>query len=63
MRVTVARVWYAEPIGREEVAFRLLEPDAVLRRKIVEFVERSDFGLASNTKNGGAYVAARLVAL
>jgi hypothetical protein len=34
---------------------RLVEPDTVLRRKIVEFVERGDFGLASGTKNGGAY--------
>jgi hypothetical protein len=34
---------------------RLIEPDTVLRRKIVEFVERGDFGLASGTKNGGAY--------
>ena len=34
---------------------RLVEPDTVLRRKIVEFVENGDFGLASGTKNGGAY--------
>jgi hypothetical protein len=34
---------------------RLVEPDSLLRRKIVEFVERGDFGLASGTKNGGAY--------
>ena len=34
---------------------RLLEPDTVLRRKIVEFVERGDFGFASGPKNGGAY--------
>src|SRR5262249_5948552 len=34
---------------------RLVEPDTVLRRKIVEFVERGDFGLASGNKNGGSY--------
>jgi hypothetical protein len=34
---------------------RLVEPDVVLRRKIVEFVERGDFGLASGTRNGGVY--------
>jgi hypothetical protein len=34
---------------------RLVEPDTVLRRKIVEFVDHGDFGLASGTKNGGAY--------
>jgi hypothetical protein len=34
---------------------RLLEPDTVLRRKIVEFVGHGDFGLASGNKNGGAY--------
>jgi len=34
---------------------RLLDPDAVLRSKIVEFVERGDFGLASGAKSDGAY--------
>src|ERR1051326_6074134 len=34
---------------------RLVEPDTVLRRKIVEFVNHGDFGLASGTKNGDAY--------
>jgi hypothetical protein len=34
---------------------RLLEPDTVLRRKIVEFVGQGAFGLASGNKNGGAY--------
>jgi hypothetical protein len=32
---------------------RLLDPDAVLRRKILEFVERGDFGLASVITDGG----------
>ncbi len=34
---------------------RLIDPDAVLRRKIVEFVERGDFGLASGGKDGAQY--------
>jgi hypothetical protein len=34
---------------------RLLDPDTTLRRKIVEFVARGDFGLASNLKPGGTY--------
>jgi hypothetical protein len=34
---------------------RLLDPDAVLRSKIVEFVERGDFGLASGAKSDGGY--------
>jgi len=34
---------------------RLLDPDAVLREKIVEFVERGDFGLASGAKAEGGY--------
>lgn len=34
---------------------RLIDPDAVLRRKIVEFVERGDFGLASGGTDGGKY--------
>jgi hypothetical protein len=34
---------------------RLADPDAVLRRKIVEFVARGDFGLASGAQSGGGY--------
>jgi hypothetical protein len=34
---------------------RLTDPDAVLRRKIVEFVEAGSFGLASGATNGGTY--------
>lgn len=34
---------------------RLLDPDKVLRAKIVEFVGRGDFGLASGPKKGGGY--------
>ncbi len=34
---------------------RLIDPDAVLRRQIVEFVGRGDFGLASGEGNGGQY--------
>ena len=34
---------------------RLIEPDAVLRRKIVEFVENGDFGLASGAGDDGGY--------
>jgi Protein of unknown function (DUF499) len=34
---------------------RLLDPDAYLRGKIPEFVERGDFGLASGTKADGTY--------
>lgn len=34
---------------------RLIDPDAVLRRKIVEFVESGSFGLASGAKDGGQY--------
>jgi hypothetical protein len=34
---------------------RLIDPDAILRRKIVEFVERGDFGLASGANDGGRY--------
>jgi hypothetical protein len=32
---------------------RMIDPDSVLRHKIVEFVSRGDFGLASGQKNGG----------
>jgi len=34
---------------------RLADPDAVLRRKIVEFVSGGEFGLASGPKPGGGY--------
>ena len=34
---------------------RLVDPDAVLRRKIVEFVESGSFGLASQSKEDGGY--------
>ncbi len=34
---------------------RLVDPDAVLRRKIVEFVANGDFGLASGTMADGGY--------
>jgi hypothetical protein len=34
---------------------RLLDPDGVLRSKIVEFVGRGDFGLASGSKPNGSY--------
>ena len=34
---------------------RLLDPDTVLRGKIVEFVSRGDFGLASGQKPDGGY--------
>ncbi|MBI3303140.1 MAG: AAA family ATPase, partial [Deltaproteobacteria bacterium] len=34
---------------------RLLDPDAVLRSKIVEFVGRGDFGLASGQRPDGTY--------
>jgi hypothetical protein len=34
---------------------RLLDPDAILKGKIVEFVTRGDFGLASGQRAGGAY--------
>lgn len=34
---------------------RLLDPDAVLRKKIVEFVEAGDFGLGSAQQPDGAY--------
>ena len=34
---------------------RLMDPDAVLRRQIVEFVRRGDFGLASGDKGDGGY--------
>lgn len=34
---------------------RLLDPDTILRRKIVEFVSAGDFGLASGQKPDGTY--------
>ena len=34
---------------------RLIDPDAVLRRRIIEFVEAGDFGLASGDKGSGEY--------
>ena len=34
---------------------RLIDPDTILRRRIVEFVSKGDFGLASGTKNDGSY--------
>lgn len=34
---------------------RLLDPDGVLKTKIVEFVGKSDFGLASGQKSDGTY--------
>jgi hypothetical protein len=34
---------------------RLLDPDTTLRRKIVEFVEKGDFGLASGPNADGTY--------
>jgi len=34
---------------------RLVDPDAILKSKIVEFVSRGDFGLASGSKADGSY--------
>ncbi|MGH8595197.1 MAG: DUF499 domain-containing protein, partial [Gammaproteobacteria bacterium] len=34
---------------------RLVDPDAILKSKIVEFVDRGDFGLASSTNSDGGY--------
>jgi hypothetical protein len=34
---------------------RLVDPDAVLRTKVVEFISRGDFGLASGAKADGSY--------
>ncbi|MDP7560960.1 MAG: AAA family ATPase, partial [Planctomycetota bacterium] len=34
---------------------RLVDPDSVLQTKIVEFVDRGDFGLASGQKRDGTY--------
>jgi hypothetical protein len=34
---------------------RLVDPDAILKSKIVDFVARGDFGLGSGRKDGGAY--------
>ena len=38
---------------------RLIDPDAVLRRRIVEFVETGDFGLASSNMENGEYTRLR----
>jgi hypothetical protein len=37
------------------VLTRLLDPDTVLRHKIVEFVQNGDFGLASGQRDDGTY--------
>ena len=34
---------------------RLVDPDTILKSKIVEFVSRGDFGLASGEKADGSY--------
>ena len=34
---------------------RLIDPDAILRRQILEFVSRGDFGLASGDQSDGTY--------
>ena len=34
---------------------RLIDPDTILRRQIVEFVSKGDFGLASGSKDDGGY--------
>ena len=34
---------------------RLIDPDAIIRRQIVEFVSKGEFGLASDAKNDGSY--------
>lgn len=34
---------------------RLIDPDATIRSKVVEFVERGDFGLAANPQPDGSY--------
>lgn len=34
---------------------RLVDPDAILIKKIIDFVSRGDFGLASGLKSGGTY--------
>lgn len=38
------------------VLTRLLDPDTILRRKIVEFVEKGEFGLASGQNQDATYV-------
>ena len=51
----------AWPLGSLRQSFlngsltRLLDPDAVLREKITEFVERGDFGLASGEQGQGSF--------
>jgi hypothetical protein len=39
---------------------RLVDPDATLKSKIVEFVTQGDFGLASGKKTEGAYERRRV---
>ena len=39
----------------QRLAHPLVDPDAILRGKIVEFVSRGDFGLASGRKPDGSY--------
>ena len=34
---------------------RLIDPDAILRRQIIEFVSKGEFGFASGVKNDGSY--------
>ncbi len=34
---------------------RLIDPDAILRRQIIEFVSKGEFGFASGAKNDGSY--------
>lgn len=34
---------------------RLIDPDTILRQRIIEFVQRGEFGLASGQKEGGAF--------
>jgi hypothetical protein len=44
------------PLGSlRQGSVRLVDPDAILRSKIVEFVGRGDVGLASGAKPGGTY--------
>ena len=37
------------------LALIVLDPETILRRQIVEFVSRGEFGLASGAKDDGAY--------
>jgi hypothetical protein len=53
--------WARRPLASLRQSFlngsltRLLDPDTILRGKIVEFVSRGDFGLASGQKPEGGY--------